>query len=368
METELARMLQDINWEGFQQNGESVTGSAPAKSSPLQQKSAFPHSEGNSVRGRNVSVPTEGLVDDSALLPTSIPMQQQQQQQQHPPPPPQQQQQPQQLPTMQMPPAGGGYYVNPAAFQAMNMAQAAGRAQVQAQPMMFAQPNGQMMYVRMPYYQQSPYQHGHAPQQMYPAPQNLYYPTTYFMQPSADGSIMHTVPQAVQCFAPPKQFARGGTAGTQPPPPPPPPATPQQQQLQQQQQQLVDVNDAQGGFVCLLPGTQLPQGMPFFPYGVRPTHCFATAPAREHSSEPPQYNVAVAQMTSQFVGTAVGTELDESMPARENKQNTNTLACTSSEHSNFVPDNALGSNLHVTPGNDGVSPVSLQGSDGVMNA
>ncbi|KAH9599201.1 hypothetical protein LSM04_009106 [Trypanosoma melophagium] len=364
MESDIARILQGIDWEGFQQNDGSVTSSAPAKSSPLRKSGVFPHADGHGVRGGNVSAPAEGKVDDNTLLPTtSIPTPP------PPPPPPQQQQQQQQPPTMQMPPAGGGYYVNQAVFQTMNMAQAAGRAQVQAQPMMFAQQSPQMMYVRMPCCQQNPYQHGPSPQPMYSAPHNLYYPT-YYMQTSADGSIMHTVPHTVQCFPPPKHFARGGTPGTQPPPPPPPPPPQQQHQQPQPHQpyQQIDVSDAQGGFVCVLPGTQLPQGMSFFPYGVRPTHCFTTATAREHSSEPPQYNVAVAQMTSQFAGTTVGTELDESMLKRDNKNNTNTLAFASTEHSNFVPENAPGSHLHATSGNDGVSPVSLQGSDSVMNA
>lgn len=266
MESDLSRILQGINWDGIL---ETDRGASPP-AAPRPPPPVHPTDGSSPLHEGAASLPADGATGVSA----------------HPPPPllPLQQPQHQQRPPVQMGPAGGAYYVNAAPYQAISMQP----GQVQTQPIVFAQPGGQMMYMSMPYIQHAVYQPNSSPQHVYSASQAPYYPSHIVQLPS-ENPIMHSMPRPLQQPQPQPQYrafpqfqTRGPAANTL-------------------QQQHVEVSETDMGCGCLFPGTQLPQGVSFFPFGVHPTTQYAVPWTRVPLPSPPAYESAFLQFNRQVV-------------------------------------------------------------------
>ncbi|RNF22453.1 uncharacterized protein Tco025E_03125 [Trypanosoma conorhini] len=336
MQNDLAQILQSIDWESIREESETTSAGATSVPAALPSDASLPHAESG------VSGHVEGARDGSSMAATSIPVPQQQQQQQ----------QQQQMPTLQMGPAGGAYYVNAPSYQAIGMPAPQGRGQVQTQPMMFAQPGGQVMYMQMPYFQHAAYQHNISPQQLYSTPQNPYY-HPHFVQLPVEGQMLPQMPQLPQQqqqqqqqYCPPSALPTRGMSTA----------------AFQQQKQQPDFVDNQGGFVCLLPGTQLPQGAPLYYYGVRPTRQYLATQQQENFFDPPGYNTAFWQANSQF------TDRTENSARREGKGKSSRVpSCTLCGQSNFTSESALRSHVRTKHGDNGSPPATLQSTESAVN-
>ncbi|KEG13752.1 hypothetical protein DQ04_00811120 [Trypanosoma grayi] len=343
METDLVRILQGIDWDSIRDDSEAAPAApAPAKSSPLPLNGSMLHTD------VNVAATGETLMEGCAAPPAAVPAQH--------------------FPAMQMAPPGGAYYVNAAPYQTLGMSSGPGHGQVPTQPMVFAQPNGQMVYMSMPYFQQPPYQHSPPQERLFPATQNPYYPAP-FLQLQADGQIMPQMPQQQQFRGPASLQTRNTSAGMQQKQQQQhqhqqhqQQQQQQQQQHQQQQQQQQETNDNQSGFIYLVPGNPLPQGVPFFPHGVRPTTQYTSEWTRERMSEPPEYNSAVWQMPSQLTDSKKGTPRQWEKPTGEV-----VPSCPICGQSNFISENVLRSHMRAKHENSEPTPATVQTADNVLN-
>ncbi|EAN86993.1 hypothetical protein TcCL_ESM00523 [Trypanosoma cruzi] len=338
MQNDLAQILKSIDWESIRGENETAPSGTPSMSPTVLNDGPLPHAEGN------VSGNVEGVREGSSMTSTGISVQQQQ------------------IPTMPMGPTGGTYYINTPSYQAIGMPSAPARGQVQTQPMIIAQSGGQMMYMQMPYFQHTAYQHNPSPQQIYSTPQNPYY-HPQFVQLPVEGQMMTQmpqIPQQQQYFQPSALHTIGvpATAFQQ--------QQQQKQQQQQQQQQQQEVVDNQGGFVCLLPGSQLAQGTPFYYYGVRPTSHYVTTQAKDNFFDLPPYNNFLWQKNSQPA------DRSELAGKREGKgRSPRVPTCPVCGQSNFASESAFRSHMrrkHEDTGSALATEISMETSKNVTPA
>lgn len=297
MDSDISHILRGINWEGILEGDQSISATgisnslstAPDGPSLLMEGGATGTTDGaaEKVLGGPGNTRAAGVN----------------------PPQPQPQPQPlpqsqQQMPAMQMGHTGGAYYVNAAQFQPIGVSSPS-CAQLPSQQFVFAQPGGQMMYVPMPYFQHAAYQHGSSPQHVYPAPQAKYYPTP-FVQLQPEGQMMPSMPQHLQhqqaqYFAS-AQFPPRGFIANAP-------------------LQKTEITELDMGSVQLFPGTRLPQGTQFLPFGVPPTSHYSVPHAGEHVAKPPEYNSLYLHQSAQPVMRSNETnEGREQKTAAENVQ------------------------------------------------
>ncbi|KAG8347632.1 hypothetical protein ERJ75_001610100 [Trypanosoma vivax] len=253
MESTLTRLLKDIDWKKRREEGDvgsSILGGEPAVESSLK-PTAFPTGAGLPFHEEVITTPTEtqnamNINPTGAPAATAAPH----------------------VSAIQVAAPGGAFYMSPPAYQTIGVPPAPMHGHMAPQAVMLTQPGGQVVYMQVPYFQQPAFQQNQTTRRVYQPTQGTYYPT-HFVQVPPDNQVLSAMPPQTHYRLPQAHPSRGtaqtlptvATAGSprhqQPPP-------------------SVEPSDLLSGCAIIMPGTPLPDGIPFFPHGVPPTNRYAT--------------------------------------------------------------------------------------------
>nr|CCC89767.1 conserved hypothetical protein [Trypanosoma congolense IL3000] len=175
-----------------------------------------------------------------------------------------------------IPPTGGPYYIGSQPYNTLNVTPATVHGHIQHQPFMFNPTGGQMVFMQLPHIQQPSYQPAQQPQVVYQPSLGACYQTHCVQMPGEGPMIPSTSPSA-SCRVPQMHYNRGPT--------PMAPLVSLVPQPGPQPQYQATPPDQVGGCVSIKRGHLLPEGIPFFPYGVHTTPHYTNTQSRHSVSD-----------------------------------------------------------------------------------